>query len=1162
VWGKFVWPLSQLGKGVKMHSHGHAFMLATLLGFGQANFVAQYTMYCEAGEVCDLPNPSASANDGTAVTPLETTYKVLPDGQKEEVSSGISSADFSKPATYLVEYHASGSTLTGNTPEPYTRSESVAIDVIVRDTKAPAIIICGPAVQHVDAFTQWTPCLTTTANDSVDGDLTSSMIEQIEKPDGSKIPFVQSNFESMTTNPGKYKILFDVSDHSGNAAHSDMVVYIVDNAAPVITVQGSQPFVNECTKTYQDAGATGWDREDGMMTACTVGQSKDCVNTFGGYVRSCKEIKESYPDSKSGMFDIDHPLKDDPDHVGPTTINVYCDMAADGGGYTYYPITDGISVRKITDANSCTALGMQMVIFRSEAQITNLFAKYGANYFHTAGGIFGTVDAVNKDLSEYPLNSEQSEVAAVFKANDEGKWFIKADKQTWTGEDYNPGCLLGLYGSNPILVRPASTNGGVQCGFETGTQYVCSTNDKGGSGVLGAPVPGLAANFPNTNKVGKYQVTYRAKDSAGNPASDQARVVEVRDTTPPVIKLKGQPMVIQHVAQEDAPFVLNDPGVTCTDTCDQAAAGCSAPTCEGDPERCRTKTDAESGSEMHSLACKAEASNDEVLTITWTKHLDIHKVGRYIRVYKCTDKSGNAASVSREFYLVAPTDPILTVVGEDPVTLEADQHKRYIDKGARCVDSDGRSINEKVYTMGQAVNQRVPGIYKIFYNCADHTGRSAEQASRTVIVEDNSCPTIKLKSRPYIIIEAGFNWVDPGAEAVDKTDGDLTSRIWKEGDTVDVSEAYYSRGSCAQILEDQKSRKGVEPKSGWYYITVTVEEHQKSKRVRVFCDMLTDGGGYTMYPVTGGIRTSRASDLDSCAHVGMQMVIPRTEGHFDAMLREFGTDYFQIVPGIIGSSDASMAGKAMKSTAWSDPSSTVPVVDNVWKATDKGDWYLRDTPFTEPSGSYTPGCWMSMLKWKQGDYHFAADDCDYSTNSYICSTNDKGGPSAVANNQLVNAYPSGAEKGKYVISYHVTDRSGNRECSSPKRTVVVKDTLAPVITVRIGDSVKVAGVLKDRLGNELTGSGMAQVQADEKAKLLAAQASGINVATDPNAAVVGSSGRRLLVSGSSISNSSSAVRLTVPLMAIAGTALVLAATVYRIQLHSKHQQQLPDPESV
>ena len=91
---------------------------------------------------------------------------------------------------------------------------------------------------------------------------------------------------------------------------------------------------------------------------------------------------------------------------------------------------------------------------------------------------------------------------------------------------------------------------------------------------------------------------------------------------------------------------------------------------------------------------------------------------------------------------------------------------------------------------------------------------------------------------------------------------------------------------------------------------------------------------------------------------------------------------------------------------------------------------------------------------------------------------------------------------------------------------------------------------------------MAQVQADEKAKLLAAQASGINVATDPNAAVVGSSGRRLLVSGSSISNSSSAVRLTVPLMAIAGTALVLAATVYRIQLHSKHQQQLPDPESV
>ena len=33
-------------------------------------------------------------------------------------------------------------------------------------------------------------------------------------------------------------------------------------------------------------------------------------------------------------------------------------------------------------------------------------------------------------------------------------------------------------------------------------------------------------------------------------------------------------------------------------------------------------------------------------------------------------------------------------------------------------------------------------------------------------------------------------------------------------------------------------------------------------------------------------------------------------------------------------------------------------------------------------------------------------------------------------NKRVNAYPSGAEEGKYVISYHVTDNAGNKECKT------------------------------------------------------------------------------------------------------------------------------------
>jgi len=40
--------------------------------------------------------------------------------------------------------------------------------------------------------------------------------------------------------------------------------------------------------------------------------------------------------------------------------------------------------------------------------------------------------------------------------------------------------------------------------------------------------------------------------------------------------------------------------------------------------------------------------------------------------------------------------------------------------------------------------------------------------------------------------------------------------------------------------------------------------------------------------------------------------------------------------------------------------------------------------------------------------------------------------------------------GKYVLSYHVEDKAGNDEAVTIKRTIVVKDTLPPVITLKVG----------------------------------------------------------------------------------------------------------------
>merc|ERR1712000_290884 len=72
-------------------------------------------------------------------------------------------------------------------------------------------------------------------------------------------------------------------------------------------------------------------------------------------------------------------------------------------------------------------------------------------------------------------------------------------------------------------------------------------------------------------------------------------------------------------------------------------------------------------------------------------------------------------------------------------------------------------------------------------------------------------------------------------------------------------------------------------------------------------------------------------------------------------------------------------------------------------------------------------------------------DASANTDKYLCSTNDE----STSAHSLTHDQIKRAEAGKYVINYHVEDSSGNAECSSPKRTVIVRDTLPPVITLHL-----------------------------------------------------------------------------------------------------------------
>ncbi|MFO0579107.1 MAG: fibrinogen-like YCDxxxxGGGW domain-containing protein [Polyangia bacterium] len=154
--------------------------------------------------------------------------------------------------------------------------------------------------------------------------------------------------------------------------------------------------------------------------------------------------------------------------------------------------------------------------------------------------------------------------------------------------------------------------------------------------------------------------------------------------------------------------------------------------------------------------------------------------------------------------------------------------------------------------------------------------------------------------------------------------------------------------------------------------------------ITVYCDMTTDGGGYTMYGVTGGKVSSRTTDANSCTDVGLKIIIPRTKAHLGSMWKKYGAGYFTAVPGISGKAAGVYTGCTMNSGDATCGAN--------WVAIDQGAWFLRDGAYSEPNGDYTPGCWLGVTTGldANGNLGFNDANCNYSTGTmYVCSDNAK-----------------------------------------------------------------------------------------------------------------------------------------------------------------------------
>ncbi|MDB4618806.1 VCBS domain-containing protein, partial [bacterium] len=127
--------------------------------------------------------------------------------------------------------------------------------------------------------------------------------------------------------------------------------------------------------------------------------------------------------------------------------------------------------------------------------------------------------------------------------------------------------------------------------------------------------------------------------------------------------------------------------------------------------------------------------------------------------------------------------PVITLVGEAELVLEAALDGTYTDPGVACQDEVDGDLAASVVVAGDPVDLKVPGSYVVTYNCQDAAGNPAVQVTRTIVVSDTTKPVITLVGNAETTAEAGSQYQDAGATAIDSLDGEVAVTVVNNVDT-------------------------------------------------------------------------------------------------------------------------------------------------------------------------------------------------------------------------------------------------------------------------------------------------------------------------------------------------------------------------------------------
>ena len=167
---------------------------------------------------------------------------------------------------------------------------------------------------------------------------------------------------------------------------------------------------------------------------------------------------------------------------------------------------------------------------------------------------------------------------------------------------------------------------------------------------------------------------------------------------------------------------------------------------------------------------------------------------------------------------IATALPTITMNGSSNLTHEA--ATEYTDAGASANDALGNDLNDSLVVTGVDFNVSSVGEYTVTYSVTD-AGGNQNTITRTVTVVDTTSPSIFLTGGTNYSHATGTTWVDPGYEASDTVDGNLTASVTVSGNVdVNTNGTYslvYSVSDAAGNEANVTRSVSVEPMGPWTF---------------------------------------------------------------------------------------------------------------------------------------------------------------------------------------------------------------------------------------------------------------------------------------------------------------------------------------------------------